>query len=158
MNPGGIRADLLFAHGGQHPDGEVSYSEAFSVQPFTNLLVTMTITGAQLKDVLEAQFSGSPPATLQVSSSVSYTFDPAAGFGNHVDPAQVLIGGVALDLAATYRVTVNNFLAGGGDGFAAFAKGTNRVTGGSDLDGLVAYFGAHDPLAQPVGGRIKKKP
>jgi 5'-nucleotidase len=72
--------------------------------------------------------------------------------------ASVLIGGVALDLAASYRVTVNNYLAGGGDGFTVFAKGTNRVTGGSDLDALVAYLGAHDPLTQPTVGRVKKKP
>jgi 5'-nucleotidase len=158
MNGGGIRADLLFAHGGKHPDGEVTYGEAFSVQPFTNLLVTMTITGAQLKEVLEAQFAFSPPYPLQPSSSVSYTFKVAASFGNHVDPADVFIGGVALDLAASYRVTVNNYLAGGGDGFTTFTKGTNVVTGGIDVDALVTYLGSHDPLVQPAGGRIKKKP
>ena len=158
MNGGGIRADLLFAHGGQHPDGEVTYGEAFAVQPFTNLLVTMTLTGAQLEEALETQFAFSPPYPLQPSSSVSYTFDPAAAFGSHVDPAQVFIGGVALDLAASYRITVNNYLAGGGDGFTVFTKGTNRVTGGIDLDAVVSYLGAHDPLVQPTGGRIKKKP
>ena len=118
----------------------------------------MTITGAQLKEALEAQFpAGAPPKILQVSSTVAYTFDPAATVGNHIDPTQVFIGGVVLDLAATYRVTVNNFIAGGGDGFAAFAKGTNRVTGAIDLDALVAYLGANDPLPPPAGGRISKK-
>ena len=158
MNGGGIRADLLFAHGGQHPDGEVTYGEAFAVQPFANLLVTMTLTGAQLKEALETQFGFSPPYPLQPSSSISYTFDPAAPFGSRVDPAQTFIGGVALDLSASYRVTVNNYLAGGGDGFTVFTKGTSRVTGGIDLDAVVAYLGAHDPLVQPTGGRIKKKP
>jgi len=158
MNGGGIRADLLFAHGGKHPDGEVTYGEAFAVQPFTNLLVTMTLTGAQIKEALEAQLEFSPPYLLQPSSSISYTFDPAASVGNRVDVASVLIAGVALDLAASYRVTVNNYLAGGGDGFTVFAKGTNRVTGGSDLDALVAYLGAHDPVTQPTAGRVKKKP
>ena len=158
MNGGGIRADLLFAHGGTHPDGEVTYGEAFAVQPFTNLLVTMTITGAQLKEALEAQFAFSPPYPLQPSSSISYSFTSAASAGNHIDPADVFIGGVALDLAASYRVTVNNYLAGGGDGFTVFTKGTNVVTGGIDVDALVTYLGSHDPLAQPTGGRIKKKP
>jgi 5'-nucleotidase len=158
MNGGGIRADLLFAQGGKHPDGEVSYGEAFSVQPFTNLLVTMTITGAQLKEALEAQFAFSPPYPLQPSSSVSYTFKASGTFGNHIDPAEVFIGGVALDLAASYRITVNNYLAGGGDGFTVFTKGTSVVTGGIDVDALVTYLGSHDPLVQPTGGRIKKKP
>lgn len=159
MNPGGIRTDILYAHGGKHPDGEVTYGEAFAVQPFANLLVTMTLTGAQIKEALEAQFpAGGQQKILQVSSSVSYTFDAAAPAGSHIDPAKVFIGGVALNLAASYRVTTNNFVAGGGDGFAVFAKGTNRVTGAIDLDALVTYLGAHDPLAPPAVGRIKKKP
>ncbi|MBF5067110.1 bifunctional metallophosphatase/5'-nucleotidase, partial [Salmonella enterica subsp. enterica serovar Istanbul] len=74
MNPGGIRTDILYAHGGKHPDGEVTYGEAFAVQPFANLLVTMTLTGAQIKEALEAQFpAGGQQKILQVSSSVSYT-------------------------------------------------------------------------------------
>ncbi len=152
MNPGGIRADLLFAHGGSHPDGEITYGEGFAVQPFSNVLVTLSLTGAQIKEVLEA------PSRLQVSSSLSYTFNPAAPLGSRVDPSQVFIGGVALDLAATYRVTVNDFLIGGGDGFSAFTKGTSPVTSGIDLDALVAYLAAHDPVLPPAGGRIKKKP
>jgi 5'-nucleotidase len=93
-----------------------------------------------------------------VSSSLSYTFNSAAAVGSRVDPAQVFIGGVALDLVATYRVTINNFLVGGGDGFAAFAKGTSPATTSIDIDALVAYLGAHDPVAQPAGGRVKKTP
>ena len=159
MNPGGIRADLLYSHAGAHPDGEVTYAEAFAVQPFTNLLVTMDITGAQLVEALEDQFPASgTPKILQVSSSISYTFDPAAAAGSHVPASGVFVNGAAVNVAATYRVTVNNFVAGGGDGFAPFAKGTNRVTGAIDIDALTAYLAAHDPLAPPAGGRIQRKP
>jgi len=159
MNPGGIRTDILYGHDGKHPDGEVTYGEAFTVQPFANLLVTMNITGAQLKQALEAQFpAAGQPRILQVSRTVQYTFDPGGAVGSKIDPAQVFIQGVALDLGASYRVTVNNFLADGGDGFASFAKGTNRVTGAIDLDAFVTYLGAHDPLAPPAVGRILKKP
>lgn len=148
MNPGGIRADLL--------NGQVTYAQAFAVQPFANLLVTEDVTGQNLKDALEAQYAADGTSKiLQISNGVSYTFDPAAAIGSRI--SDVTINGAPLDLKATYRVTINNFVAGGGDGFAPFALGTNRVTGAIDLDALTAYLTAHDPLPMPAGGRIKKK-
>ena len=158
MNPGGVRADLVAKATGKD-DGAVTYAEAFAVQPFSNNLVTLTLTGDQLQKILQAQFGGTSPKVLQVSSNVkySYTYDAAAKAAT-IDLAGVLIDGVALDLAKGYRVTTNNFVAGGGDGFATFKAGTDRLSGMIDLDALVAYLGAKSskatPLAPPTLGRI----
>ncbi|MDG4761516.1 bifunctional metallophosphatase/5'-nucleotidase [Micromonospora sp. WMMD710] len=153
MNPGGVRADL--------DAGTVTYEEAFTVQPFANNLVTLDLTGAQLYCVLEQQFVTG--RVLYPSSNVGYvvdlngttapTADPCAG--TRVVRGSLTIGGTAVDTAATYRVTVNNFLAGGGDGFSALTAGTNLVTGQIDLDAFVAYLTAQSPVAAPTLDRIR---
>jgi 5'-nucleotidase len=92
---------------------------------------------------------------LQISSSFSYFYDPAKPVGSRVDPAQMMLNGMPMDSAATYAVTINGFLAGGGDGFMNFTAGTNPVGAqGDDLDALIAYFGQNDPLTPPMLGRI----
>ncbi|WP_258723378.1 bifunctional metallophosphatase/5'-nucleotidase [Cellulomonas sp. NS3] len=153
MNPGGVRADL--------DAGPVTYEEAFTVQPFANNLVTLDLTGAQLQCVLEQQLQVG--RTLYPSATLTYAVDPAgttapAGTdpctGTRVVDATVAIGGVPVDAAATYRITVNSFLAGGGDGFSTLTLGTNRTTGPIDLDALIAYLGANRPLAAPTDDRI----
>ena len=145
MNPGGIRDDLLFAEiSGMEAAGEVTYGEAFSVQPFGNSLVTMTLTGAQIDTLLEQQFdnpSAGSNRILQVSEGFTYTWDNAAPNGSKVDPTSIMLNGVVVDPAAQYRVTVNSFLADGGDNFAVLVNGTNRLGGEVDLDALVTYFG-----------------
>ncbi|WP_405429116.1 bifunctional metallophosphatase/5'-nucleotidase [Micromonospora sp. NBC_00617] len=153
MNPGGVRADLNA--------GPVTYEEAFTVQPFANNLVTLDLTGAQLYCVLEQQFVTG--RTLYPSSTVGYVVDPAGTTGTVADPCagtrvvrgSLTIGGTAVDTAATYRVTVNNFLAGGGDGFSALTGGTNLVTGLIDLDAFVAYLTAKSPVSAPTLDRIR---
>jgi 5'-nucleotidase len=158
MNPGGIRADLVAKAAGK-TDGTVTYGEAFAVQPFANLLTTLTLAGADIATLLDEQFAGTSPKILQVSKNVtySYTWDATAKKGT-VDHTSIKIDGVALDMAKTYRVTVNSFLAGGGDGFTVLKTGTNRLTGMVDLDALVAFLGANSsasaPLAPPTLGRI----
>lgn len=154
-NPGGIRSPgFVFAQSsaGEAP-GELTYSEAFTVQPFGNSLVTLTLTGAQIRQVLEQQFTGCRAQTttrvLQVSAGFSYQQDPAAS------ACAGKIGAITLDAkpiddAAKYRVTVNSFLATGGDGFTVFNDGTNRLGGDIDLDALTAYFAAA-PGVVPVG-------
>jgi 5'-nucleotidase len=157
MNPGGIRADLTYA---SSPTGEgagvVTYGEAFTVQPFSNTLATKTMTGAQIKRVLEQQFVGFEGQTtqriLQVSAGLTYSWSASAPAGAKVSGIQ--LNGVALDPAATYRVTMNSFLATGGDGFAVFNEGTEQVGGDVDLDAFTAYLTAHPGLAPPAGGRI----
>jgi 5'-nucleotidase len=147
MNPGGIRDDLIFAEtpGGELP-GEVTFGEAFSVQPFGNSLVTMTLSGAQIYDLLEEQWDGQPfPRILQVSDGFTYTWDFNEPDGAKVVPGSVQIGGVPVVAGTDYRVTVNSFLADGGDNFATLVDGTNRLGGEVDLDALVTYFGDNTP-------------
>ena len=147
MNPGGIRDDLIVAEtpGGELP-GEVTFGEAFSVQPFGNSLVTMTLTGAQIHDLLEEQWDGQPfPRILQVSDGFTYTWDFAQPDGDKVDPASIKIGGVVVGAATGYRITVNSFLADGGDNFATLVDGTERLGGEVDLDALVTFFGDNTP-------------
>ncbi|WP_432497013.1 bifunctional metallophosphatase/5'-nucleotidase [Kineococcus gypseus] len=153
MNPGGVRADL--------PAGPVTYEEAFTVQPFANNLVTLDLTGAQLQCVLEQQFQVG--RTLYPSAGVSYQVDPAgttaaAGAdpctGTRVPDASLTIAGEPVSDTASYRITVNNFLAGGGDGFSALTAGTNQVTGAIDLDAFTAYLGAGSPVTAPALDRI----
>ncbi|GIF19357.1 bifunctional metallophosphatase/5'-nucleotidase [Paractinoplanes tereljensis] len=146
MNPGGIRADLVAgaSAGGEAP-GQVTYGEAFTVQPFNNLVVTQTFTGAQIKDVLEQQWSGykgqTSSKTLQVSAGLTYTWSASAPLGSKI--TELKLNGVAIDPATSYLVTTNDFLANGGDGFSVLATGTGRVTApGFDIDALVAYLTA----------------
>lgn len=130
MNPGGIRADL--------DQGDITWGEAYNIQPFGNSLVTMDMTGQQIKDVLEQQWSGSYPKMLQISG-LNYTWDKNAPTGQRI--VEITDGnGNPLNPKQTYSVTVNNFLATGGDGFTIFKEGTNVVTGPIDLDALVEYI------------------
>jgi 5'-nucleotidase len=149
-NPGGIRTDLFWAQSVGEGDGNVTYGEAFAVQPFSNSLVTMTLTGAQLKAVLEQQFQVNK--MLQISASLTYSWSVSAPIGSKV--SNMMIGGVAVDPAATYRVTVNNFLAAGGDGFSTLLAGTDLLTGEIDLDAFVAYLTEHSPVAPGLQNRI----
>lgn len=164
MNPGGIRTDLLYGQisGGELP-GQVTYGESFAVQPFGNSLVTMTITGAQIDTLLEQQFVGCGQPTggqkiLQVSTGFAYTWSASGGACAKVDPTTIRIGGVAVVPVASYRVTVNSFLADGGDNFVVLKLGTNRLGGAVDTDALEAYFRAFSPVAPGPQNRITVVP
>jgi 5'-nucleotidase len=161
MNPGGIRNDLRvsdISSGGEAP-GEVTYGEAFTVQPFGNSLVTKTMTGAMIRSLLEQQFPGcggqTVQRTLQISSTFSHEQDPAATTcaGRIGD---MWVNGTPVAPGDSFRVTMNNFLATGGDGFTVFNQGTNALGGAQDIDALVAYFGANEPagIAVPPLNRI----
>ena len=128
------------------------------MQPFNSLVVTQTMTGAQIKDVLEQQFVGFGGQTvqriLQVSAGFSYSYDPARASGEHV--SNLSLNGTPIDPAATYRVTSNDFLANGGDGFTKMKAGTDRtVAPGFDLDALIAYLGA-GPVSPGPQNRFQK--
>lgn len=160
MNPGGIRADLTFSQisGGEQP-GQVTYAEAFTVQPFGNTVTVKTMTGAQIKDLLEQQFDNpSPGATriLQVSAGFTYSYSLARPAGSRVDASSIKINGVTVSPTATYRVTMNNFLADGGDNFTVFRQGTNQLGGEVDLDALAAYFAANPTVAPGPMNRITR--
>jgi 5'-nucleotidase len=164
MNPGGIRTSdgFIFASSPVgEGDGKVTYGEAFAVQPFGNSLVTMTLTGAQIDTLLEQQFDNPEPGEnriLQVSAGFTYTWDASEPTGSKVDPATIMIGGLPIDLGASYRVTVNSFLADGGDNFVVLREGTDRLGGEIDLDALVAYFAANPPVAPGPQDRITQIP
>lgn len=160
MNPGGIRADLTYAGSpAGEGDGVVTYGEAFTVQPFTNYLTTMTYTGAQIDRVLEQQWDNpSGVKVLQVSNGFSYAWSAGAPVGSRVDPASITIGGSTVDPDKTYRITVNSFLAGGGDGFSELARGKSPLVGAIDLDSFVGYGTEASPIAPPAPDRITVLP
>jgi len=95
---------------------------------------------------------------LAVSSGFTYTWSMAAPIGSKVDPASMKLDGVTIDAAASYRITVNNFLATGGDGFTVLTQGTNRLGGSVDLQALEAWLAHESPLSPPAQDRITLVP
>lgn len=157
-NPGGIRTDLVPRAG-----GVVTYGDLFAMQPFGNTLVTMTLTGAQLERVLEAQWrrDGERVLFLQPSSGFTYAWSAERPLGARVVPGSMRIDGRPVRADARYRVTVNSFLAEGGDGFRIFREGRDRVGGPLDVDALAEFIRTRsndarlEPDAQP---RIRREP
>jgi 5'-nucleotidase len=151
-NPGGLRTDL--------PTGDLTYGQAFAAQPFGNTLVTLSLSGGQLHSLLEQQWTGtSQTKILQPSANVSYAWSESAPKGTKLVPGSLKVDGRLLDPESRVRVTVNSFLASGGDGFSVLTEGRERVGGPSDLDALVDYLKPTlegPPLPAPTGGRIHK--
>lgn len=151
MNPGGLRADMLGSGDGAYPR-TLTYKQAAVVQPFANTLVNMQLTGEQIKTALEQQWqpdgSSRPFLRLGVSAGFTYTYDPAGAAGDRI--TAMYLDGEPIDPAASYSVTVNSFLATGGDNFGVFAEGADaRDTGKIDLSAMVDYmaaFAAEEPL------------
>jgi 5'-nucleotidase len=150
-NQGGIRADLIPA-----ADGSVTYGQIFSVQPFGNDLVVMTLTGAQLKALLEQEFSSGKntpdkPTMLLPSEGFFYAYDARRGDGERI--VAMRLNGKPIDPAARYRIAIGSFLSTGGDNFSVFKQGTDLTDLGVDLDATEAYLKTN-PKA-PRLGRIK---
>jgi 5'-nucleotidase len=148
MNPGGVRAGLFVNQiSGEEEPGEVTFGEMFTVQPFSNTLVVKTCTGAHIEALLEQQFvvQTPNPRILLPSDSLRYTYTASGPAGNKVDPATIKIDGVTVNPASSYRVTMNSFLADGGDGFSVFTQCTQPLGGEVDLDAFARYLGAHSP-------------
>ncbi|MFM2186171.1 MAG: hypothetical protein RIR43_743 [Pseudomonadota bacterium] len=136
MNPGGIRTDLACRG---TPPCEVTYGDLFSMQPFGNSLVVMSLTGAEVVELLEQQQRGGPNAPLMSpSSGLTYRWKPTAPVGQRA--RDIRVQGRPLDPAATYRVTVNSFMAEGGDGYTVLQRGRSRTGGGQDLDAMMAFL------------------
>jgi 5'-nucleotidase len=153
-NPGGMRASLAY----RAPEGEVTYGDLFSVQPFGNSLVTMTLTGAQLRLLLEQQWL--PPQdehgrVLQPSRGFTYAWDRSRPIGSRVVEGSMRLHGLPIEPANAYRVTVNDFLADGMS-YGVLKEGTGRVGGALDIDALVAFFEAHSPVAPGRRDRITR--
>ena len=165
MNPGGVRSDLKYADSGGEGDGVVTYGEAFTFQPFGNTLVTFPMTGAQIVSVLEEQCqpTGSSRPFLHLGVSEGFTYDLsktiAAGNCTAVTVSNVMLNGAALSNTATYDVTVNSFLADGGDNFDTFATIAGpRLDGGVDLQALANYLAAFGPVDPPGTDRVNELP
>ncbi|MBR1214525.1 bifunctional metallophosphatase/5'-nucleotidase [Bradyrhizobium sp. JYMT SZCCT0180] len=151
-NPGGVRIDIT-----RKEDGAVTYSDLFASQPFRNQLVTLTLTGKQIKDMLEQQwFDPKRPRILQVSKGFSYSWDNSKPDGERILPERMTLNGAPIDPAGSYRVTVNNFLAVGGDGFTVLTQGTAPRIGVYDIDALNSYFLANSPVAPGAVNRIAR--
>jgi len=151
-NPGGVRADIV-----KRDNGAVTYADVFAAQPFRNQLVTMTLTGQQIKDALEQQWADPKrPRILQVSKGFGFAWDGSKGDGERILADRMTLNGTRIDPAGRYRVTVNNYLSVGGDGFTAFTKGADQLTGIYDVDALYDYFLKQSPVGPAAGGRISR--
>jgi 5'-nucleotidase len=162
MNPGGIRAPGFVVNqisAGEQP-GEITYAEAFTVQPFGNSLATKTLTGKQIRELLEQQFAGCrnqlTTRILQISAGFSY--EQSAGAAScDAKIGKITLDGKDIDPAADYRVTMNSFLATGGDGFTVFNDGKDTIGGDLDIDALSAYFALKETINPGPGNRIIAK-
>ena len=143
MNPFGQRAPLVPAAA-----GTVTFGDIYAVQPFGNTLITQTMTGAELKAMLEQGFDANGPVqALTPSAGFTYRYDLSRAIGDRVSAP--MLEGKPIDPAASYRVTTNNFLAQGGDTFSLLAKQRDAVIGGVDLEAMQAWLEAVPLRAVP---------
>lgn len=151
-NPGGVRADLLVPAGG----GPVTYGQLYAAQPFGNTLVVRTMTGAQIRTVLEQNlFTVQPaPRVLLPSANFTYRYDPRRPPGSRI--VAMVLDGSPIEPSRSYRVAMNSFLAGAGDGYTGFTEGTSPTGGGLDLDALESYVASQEWLAPPATTRVQR--
>lgn len=150
MNPFGIRAPLVPA-----ADGTLTFGDIYLCQPFGNNVVTESMTGAQIKAVLEEGLDDTgPKQTLAPSAGFVFRYDPARPSGDRI--VTITLDGKPLDMAKTYRVTVNGFLGLGGDGFSGFVGKPDTVTGPTDIDALESWIKAVPVRAVPQEVRASK--
>lgn len=151
MNPFGIRAPWRLAPG---ENGQLTFGELYRIQPFNNVLVTQTLTGAQLRRVLEQNFDDyGPDQVLSPSQGFAYSYDLSRPVGSRI--VAMTLNGQPVDDAATYRVTTSDFLASGGDTYSELAKGTDRVIGITDLAALEAWLQARPARVVPQEERTR---
>jgi 5'-nucleotidase len=151
MNPFGIRAPLVPGN-----DGTLTFGDIYLCQPFGNNVVTETMTGAQIKAVLEEGLDDTgPKQALAPSTGFVFTYDPARPSGDRI--VSITLDGKPLDMAQTYRVTVNGFLGLGGDGFSGFVGKPDTVTGPTDIDALESWIRAVPVRAVPQEARVVVK-
>ncbi len=147
INPGGIRTDLSYSSESE-VKGVVTYGQAFAVQPFRNRLVTMTLTGKQIKQLLESQFDNprlGQNRILQVSQGFTYNYNNSVALGDRI--SDIAIAGIVINMDRDYRITVNSYLADGGDNFAVLKEGRDRLIGVLDIEALEAYFKMRSPIS-----------
>jgi 5'-nucleotidase len=148
INSSGVRTSITPAS-----DGTVTYGQIFAAQPFGNNLVVKSLTGVQLKALLEQQFVVENGKTevgslLVPSANFRFDYDLSRPEGQRI--VSMTLNGKRIRSDARYRVSVNNFLASGGDGFSALIQGTDTFDAGLDLDALEAWL-ATNPTAPAIG-------
>ncbi|MDP4084068.1 MAG: bifunctional 2',3'-cyclic-nucleotide 2'-phosphodiesterase/3'-nucleotidase [Bacillota bacterium] len=148
MNVGGIRDDIKSA-------GDIKWGDLFAIQPFGNDIVSMNITGDQVRTLLNQQWSATSYAKIMQISGLNYTWTNNLPIGQKILDIY-LPNGSKIDPNKVYSVTVNNFMADGGDGFTILKQGTNRTTWCSDLDAFVDYVKSFNgqPISAQIEGRI----
>ncbi|TRZ58216.1 MAG: bifunctional metallophosphatase/5'-nucleotidase [Rhodocyclaceae bacterium] len=139
-------------------DGTVRYGQIFAMQPFSNNLVTLTLSGEQIRQLLEQQWrdDNSVGEFLQVSRGFEYRWVASQGKGRRVVPGSLRLNGKPLEPATPYRVTVNSFLASGGGGLRVLLQGSDRKTGMMDVEALEQYLAAHQGLTPSALDRIER--
>lgn len=145
MNPGGIRANL--------EAGDLTWGNLFTVQPFGNDLVKMELTGEQVKQLLNQQWTDK--ARIMPVSGLSVKYDDSRPVGDRILEV-TLPDGTPMDLARTYSVTVNNFMAAGGDNFTVLLEGKNQVVDVVDLEAFINYVKKLKEVNASIEGRIIK--
>jgi 5'-nucleotidase len=152
LNPGGVRSALPMP-----TDGQVKYEELYAVQPFGNTVVTMTLAGVQIMQLLEQQWRGqSGGRVMHVSEGFTYSWDGAAPAGQRVVQGSVRLNGKQIEPATMYRVVVNSFMAEGGDNFSIFKQGRDRRVGIVDVDALELYLKARPSFKPGPLNRITR--
>jgi len=166
VNPGSLRSDLIYAESAGEGDGVVTFGEAFTFQPFGNRLLTFPMTGVQILDALRDQCQpvGSSRPFQHLGVSRGFTYDLSRSIvGNDctgISVNNVKLNNIPLEAAGSYLVTVNSFIAGGGDNFDTFqaSGGESGQDGGGDLDAIVDYLSAFGPVAPPPTDRVNELP
>ena len=148
MNSGGIRADLKA--------GDLTYGDLFTVQPFSNVVVTQSLTGAEIKQALEQQWDRERPQIMPISKGFYYEWDNSRPVGDKVIASSMKFQGKPMDMNKSYRVAANEFLATGGSRFSAFKQGKDKVYSLPDNEALMMYFKDNSPIKVPTDTRIKK--
>lgn len=156
MNPGGVRAELPYKSSGAEKNGEITYGEAFAVNPFNNTMQVITLTGAQLKTLLEQQWTNKSgeqvKPLLGLSKNVRYTYDPTKPVNEHI--TSITVNGKAVTADDSFRITSGSFIIGGGDGYTVLKSGTKKVdTGLSDGDVFVHWIKTHSPITPDTSAR-----
>ena len=150
-NPGSLRAPII-----PNANGEVKYGDLFRLQPFGNDITIMTLSGKQIKNLLEQQFGEDRQRIMGVSAGFSYTYDAKRAKGDRILAETMKLNGASIGAELQYRVAANSFLAGGSEGMLVFQEGTDRQVGLLDLEAVVGFLTANSPYTPPMVGRITR--
>lgn len=157
LNPTGIRAELIYDQRFFNRTlGELHYADLFDVQPFSNRLITLTLTGKQLLHLLGQQWQTGQVRMLALSHGFSYRYAKKAPWGQHLHSDSVTLNGVKVKDSAEYRVTVPDFLAAGGSGMSTLKEGTERTPGPTDIEAVTQYFRNNSPVTPPELNRVRR--